>query len=172
METDTQDNVAPSYILDSFTAENGTRFELVTAGAGYEPAGSGRRWTDGYHMVRWICPDGTRGGNRFKLESFEDARRQFVDKMDRHARRTEERTRVAFAACGSVWVTVYYDSRTDNYDLEVDGLPAWESNGDNRVERAACEFRTAINVAAAIDDEHKGITFDSEVFEAAFRSLV
>lgn len=86
METNRQDTVAQSYILDSFAAPDGTRFELVTVGAGYEPAGSGRRWTDGYHAVRWIRLDGTRGGNRFKLESFEDARRTFAAKMDRFAK--------------------------------------------------------------------------------------
>jgi hypothetical protein len=37
--------------------------------AGFEPAGSVARWTNGYYAVRWYAPDGTRHGKQTKTLS-------------------------------------------------------------------------------------------------------
>jgi len=54
--------------------------------------------------------------------------------------------------CGAARVAMFYDTESDNYEIEVDGRFVWGSNGDNRPELADSIFEIVCDTAFAIED--------------------
>lgn len=54
-------------VLDMRTSR-GREYKLVSATAGWEPAGSVARWTDAFYAV-WFMANGSRNGQRFVTEA-------------------------------------------------------------------------------------------------------
>lgn len=53
-----------------------TKVKLISASRGWEIAGAGERWTDGYFAVHFIV-DNARHGSRYTRENWEKAHQHF-----------------------------------------------------------------------------------------------